>query len=80
MISAIGGLITKGVDVYNNWKRNKAMGEAMETLIENDRQFHQCMLSLEDNLGVVSQTVATGFDRINTGFETLNRTIERTAY
>ena len=37
------------------------------------------MLALEDDLGVVTQMVATGFEQINSGFQTLNRTIVRTA-
>ena len=69
----------KGADMYNNYKRNKAMAAAMDTLIENDRWFHQRMLALEGDLGVVTQTVARGFAQINSGFQTLNRTIARTA-
>ena len=37
------------------------------------------MLSLEGDLGVVTQTVAMGFEQINSGFQTLNRAIARTA-
>ena len=44
-VNAVGGLLMKGADVYNNYKRNKAMATAMDTLIENDRRFHQQMLS-----------------------------------
>ena len=69
----------KGADMYNNYKRNKAMAAAMDTLIENDRRFHQRMLALEGDLGVVTQTVAMGFEQINSGFQTLNRKIVRTA-
>ena len=69
----------KGADVYNNYKRNKAMAAVMDTLIENERQFHQRMLALEGDLGVVTQTVAMGFAQINSGFQTLNRSIVRTA-
>ena len=64
-VQGVGGLIIKGADVYNNYNRNKAMAEAMDTLIENDRRFHQRMLALEGDLGVVAQTVATGFAQIN---------------
>ena len=69
----------KGADVYNNYKRNKAMAAAMDTLIENDRWFHQRMLTLEGHLGVVGQMVAMGSAQINSGFQTLNRSIARTA-
>ena len=55
------------------------MSAMMDTLIENDRRFHQKMLLLEGDLGVVMQTVATGFEQINSGYQTLNRTIARTA-
>ena len=78
-VQAVGGLMMKGADVYNNYKRNKAMAAAMDTLIENDRQFHQRMLALEGDLCVVAQMVATGFAQINSGFQTLNRSIVRTA-
>ena len=56
------------------------MAAAMDTLMENDRKFHKRMLTLEDNLGLVTQTVATGFERINTGFQLLNRSIARTTF
>ena len=65
VVQAVGGLIMKGADVYNNYKRNKAMAAAMDTLIENNRWFHQRMLALEGDLGVVTQTVAMGFEQIN---------------
>ena len=79
-VNALGGLMAKGFDVYNNYRRNKAMAAAMNTLMENDRKFHKRMLALEDNLGLVSQTVATGFESINTGFQQLNRSIARTTF
>ena len=78
-VQAVGGLLMKGADVYNKYKRNKAMAAMMDTLIENDRRFHQRMLILEGDLGVVTQMVAMGFEQINSGFQTLNRTIVRTA-
>ena len=40
-VQAVGGLMMKGADVYNNYKRNKAMAAVKDTLIENDRRFHQ---------------------------------------
>ena len=36
-VQAVGGLLMKCADVYNNYKRNKAMAAVMDTLIENDR-------------------------------------------
>ena len=36
-VQAVGGLLMKGADMYNNYKRNKAMAAVMDTLIENDR-------------------------------------------
>ena len=78
-VQAVGGLMMKSADVYNNYKRNKAMAATMDTLIENDRWFHQRMLALEGDLGVVAQMAATGFAQINSGFQTLNRSMARTA-
>ena len=79
-INVVGGLMAKGFDVYNNYRCNEAMSVAMDTLIENDRKFHKRMMTLEDNLGLVTQMVATGFERINTRFQTLNRSIARTTF
>ena len=79
-INVVGGLMAKGFDVYNNYRCNKAMTAAMDTLMENDRKFHKRMLTLEDNLGLVTQMVVTGFERINTGFQLLNRSIARTTF
>ena len=72
--------MAKGFDVYNNYRRNKALEAAMNTLMENDRRFHQRMMSLEENLGLVTQTVATGFEQINTGFQSLNSSIAKTTF
>ena len=78
-VQAVGDLMMKGADMYNNYKRNKAMAAVMNALIKNDRQFHQRMLALEGDLGVVTQMLAMGFEQINSGFQTLNRSIVRIA-
>ena len=70
----------KGVDVYNNWKWNSAMGEAMNVLIENDRKFHERMMRLEDNVGLIVSTTATGFNEVNNGFCNLNNSLQRSLY
>ena len=52
------------------------MDNAVKVLIENDRKFHDRMLRLEDNIGVVARTTATGFEQINEGFNKLNRSVQ----
>ena len=75
-INAISGLVVKGTDTYSNYKRNSAMDNAMKVLIENDKQFHNRMLRLEDNVGVLARTTATGFKQVNDGFNSLNKSVQ----
>ena len=35
--NAVGGLLMKGADAYNDYKRNKSMATGIDTLIKNDR-------------------------------------------
>ena len=79
-INVVGGLAMKDVDVYNNWKRNSAMGEAMNVLIDNDRKFHERMMRLEDNVGLIVSTTATGFNEVNDGFRNLKNLLQRGLY
>ena len=74
-INVIGGLAMKGVDVYNNYKRNSAMSNAMEVLIENDRRLHDRLIRVEDNVGLVARTTATGFQQVNDGFGKINSSL-----
>ena len=74
-INVIGGLAMKGVDVYNNYKRNSAMSNAMEVLIENERRLHDHLIRVEDNVGLVARTTATGFKQVNDGFSKLNSSL-----
>ena len=52
------------------------MDNAVKVLIENDRRFHDRMLRLEDNVGVIARTTAMGFEQINDGFNKLNRSVQ----
>ena len=70
----------KGVDVYNNWKRNSAMGDAMNILINNDRKFHERMMCLEDDVSLFASTTATGFSEVNDGFRNLNNSLQKGLY
>ena len=74
--NAIGGLVLKAIDTYSNYKWNNAMDSAVKVLIENDRRFHERMLRMEDNMGVIARTMATGFKQINDGFNKLNRSVQ----
>ena len=74
--NAIGGLVLKGIDTYSNYKRNNAMDSAVKVLIENDRRFHERMIRMEENVGVIARTTATGFKQINEGFNKLNRLVQ----
>ena len=79
-INVIGGLSLKGADVYNNWHRNSAMSNAMNVLIENDKRFHERMIRLEDDVGLMASATATGFKEVNEGFNNLNMSIQRGLY
>ena len=74
--NAIGGLVLKGIDSYSNYKQNNAMDNAVKVLIENDRRFHERMIRMEENIGVIVRTTATGFEQINEGFNKLNRSVQ----
>ena len=76
----IGGLSLKGADVYNNWHRNSAMSGAMNVLIENDKRFHERMIRLEDDVGLMASATATGFKEVNEGFNNLNISVQRGLY
>ena len=52
------------------------MDNAVKVLIENNRRFHDRMLRLEDNVGVIAKTTATRFEQINEGFNKLNRSVQ----
>ena len=52
------------------------MDNAVKVLIENDQRFHDRMLRLEDNVGVIARTTAMGFEQINEGFNKLNRSVQ----
>ena len=54
--------MTRTVNIKEN-----AMNNAVKVLIENDRRFHDRMLRLEDNVGVIARTTAMGFEQINDG-------------
>ena len=74
--NAIGGLVLKGIDTSSNYKWNNAMDSVVKVLIENDRRFHERMLRMEDNVGVIARTTATGFEQNNDGFNRLNRSVQ----
>ena len=74
--NAIGGLVLKGIDTYSNYKWNNTMDSAVNVLIKNDRRFHERMLRIKDNVGVIVRTMVTGFEQINDGFNKLNRSVQ----
>ena len=52
------------------------MDNVVKVLIENDRRFHERMIRLEENVGVIARTTATGFEQINEGFNKLNGSVQ----
>ena len=38
--------------------------------------FHDRILHLEDNVGVMAKTTATGFEQVNDGFNRLNKSVQ----
>ena len=56
------------------------MSKAMDVLIENDKRFHNRMIKMEEDMGLITHTIATGFKQVNEGFSKLNRDVNRVTY
>ena len=64
-VSAIGGLIMKGVNTWSNYKKSKAMTKAVEQLYEAQEIDHQRLTHLEGQTSLLAKTTKTAFQHID---------------
>ena len=64
-VSAIGGLIMKGVNTWSNYKKSKAMTKAVEKLYEAQEIDHKHLTRLEGQTSLLAKTTKTAFQHID---------------
>ena len=64
-VSAIGGLIMKGVNTWSNYKKSKAMTQVVEKLYEAQEIDHCRLTRLEGQTSLLAKTMKTAFQHIN---------------
>ena len=64
-VSAIGGLIMKGVNTWTNYKKSKAMTKAVEKLYEAQEIDHRRLTRLEGQTSLLAKTTKTAFQHID---------------
>ena len=64
-VSAIGGLIMKGVNTWSNYKKSKAMMKAVEKLYEAQEIDHRRLIRLEGQTSLLAKTTKTAFQHID---------------
>ena len=64
-VSAIGGLIKKGVNTWSNYKKSKAMTKAVEKLYEAQEIDHRRLTRLEGQTSLLAKTTKTAFQHID---------------
>ena len=64
-VSAIGGLIMKGVNKWSNYKKSKAMTKAVEKLYEAQEIDHRQLTRLEGQTSLFAKTTKTAFKHID---------------
>ena len=64
-VSAIGGLIMKGVNMWSNYKKSKAMTKAVEKLYEAQEIDHCRLTRLEGQTFLLAKTTKTAFQHID---------------
>ena len=64
-VSAIGGLIMKGVNTWSNYKKSKAMTKAVEKLYEAQEIDHCRLTRLEGQTFLLAKTMKTAFQHID---------------
>ena len=64
-VSAIGGLIMKGVHTWSNYKKSKAMTQAVEKLYEAQDIDHRGLTRLEGQTSLLAKTTKTTFHHID---------------
>ena len=64
-VSAIRGLIMKGVNTWSNYKKSKAMTKAVEKLYEAQEIDHRRLTRLEGQTSLLAKTTKTAFQHID---------------
>ena len=64
-VSAIGGLIMKGVNTWSNYKKSKAMTKAVAKLYEAQEIDHKRLTRLEGQTSLLAKTTKTAFQHID---------------
>ena len=64
-VSAIGGLIMKGVNTWTYYKKSKAMTKAIEKLYEAQEIDHRRLTRLEGQTSLLAKTTKTAFQHID---------------
>ena len=64
-VSAIGGLIMKGVNMWSNYKKSKAMTQAVEKLYKAQEIDHHQLTRLEGQTSLLAETTKTAFQHID---------------
>ena len=64
-VSAIGGLIMKGVNTWSNYKKSRAMTKAVEQLYEAQEIDHRRLTRLEGQTSLIAKTSKTAFQHID---------------
>ena len=64
-VSAIGGLIMKGVNTWSNYKKSKAMTQAVEKLYEVQEIDHRRLIRLEGQTSLLAKMMKTAFQHID---------------
>ena len=64
-VSAIGGLIMKGVNMWSNYKKSKTMTKAVEKLYEAQEIDHRQLTRLEGQTSLLAKTMKTAFQHID---------------
>ena len=64
-VSAIGGLIMKGVNTWSNYKKNKAITKVVEKFYEAQEIDHCRLTRLEGQTSLLAQTTETAFQHID---------------
>ena len=64
-VSSIGGLIMKGVNMWSNYKKSKAMTQAVEKLYEAQEIDHCRLTRLEGQTSLLAKRMKTAFQHID---------------
>ena len=64
-VSAIGGLIMKGVNTWSNYKISKAMTKAVKNLYKAQEIDHRRLTRLEGQTSLLAKTTKTAFQHID---------------